>query len=133
MILVKLKHCTVHYDPGVFVNTVFNDGSEAGAHAHYTPHYYVIAHRLGYADDVWRYCFEHEVAHSIVAEFFSDSPSLVLHAMAHGKQPEHYAAIQEECVSQLVQRYARCNEEPIISNVAWHELRSEFLNAVDFK
>lgn len=123
---IKLKHCELEVTDWGCV-TRFADGSHFGAHPHDMPHYHVISHRCGYGDDLMRYCVEHELAHSVVAEWFRDAPSAVIWALAHGEEPEPYATLAEEVLAQTLQRWARTNERPILGGVDWDALRRHFL------
>ena len=98
--MVRLKFCTVGWRDDGAVWTTFNDGSECPATSHDTHHYHVIAHRLGYGDDIASYTLEHEVMHSFVSEWFYDKPSPVLWAIAHGKMLPGKEAAFEEIVAQ---------------------------------
>lgn len=123
--MVTLKHCTFErYEWGA--TTRFPDGTTVDAIPHDTHHYHVIAHRLGYEDDILTYCQEHELAHSVVAEFFTDTPSDVLWQLAHGKKPNHWNMVAEEMAAQALQRFVRAGERPIISGVDWNSLREVF-------
>lgn len=91
------------------------------------PHYHVIAHRSGYADDVLTYCREHELAHHVIAQEIWGRPSIVLWALAHGMEPQKPFAVFEELAAQILQRWARANERPIVADVDWDGLRGKFL------
>jgi hypothetical protein len=125
--LVVLKHCIVEYtDWGVITHF---PQSITGAQAHGVPHYddkhyWVASHRAGCGDNLLRYAQEHDAAHSLVSEWLTDSASDVLWNLAHKTEPNPYGAICEEALAQMLQRWCRCNEEPIISGVDWHGLRA---------
>ena len=123
---VHLEFCRVEQREGS-VWTVFHDGAECPATAHQTPHYYVIAHRLGYGDDIWAYCFEHEVAHAFVEQELHRRPSRVLWALAHGGMLKGTEAAYEEIAAQTLQRWIRANERPILSGVDWDGLKARAL------
>jgi hypothetical protein len=91
------------------------------------PHYRVISHRCGYQDDTLRYCIEHEIAHLVVEEWLFDRPSRVLTALAAGSPLEPHEAAYEEGMAQMLQRYARANEQPIIGGVDWLGMRERFI------
>jgi hypothetical protein len=103
--------------------TRYDDGTAFGAHPHDTHHYHVIAHRLGYGDDILSYAREHEVCHHLVGETFFGGPSPVVWALAHGQQVDPSAAALEEAMVMAVQRWVRANERPIIGGVDWNALR----------
>lgn len=128
---IRLRYCELRYEPNAWLCTVFPDGSEYGAHPHATPHYHVIAHRCGYGDDLWRYCLEHEFAHSFVCEWLRDRPSLVLSEMAAGRVPDPGQAVLEEMAAQQFQRWLRANERPIVSGVDWDGMKASALDLLD--
>jgi hypothetical protein len=105
----------------------YPDGLEVCATPHDTPHYHVIAHRCGYGGDRLRYCQEHELAHLFVGEWLGHGDSHVLRALAEGRDPDLALAIQEEATSQMVQRWWRANERPIIGDVDWDALKKSAL------
>lgn len=121
--VTRLKFCEcIWYDCGI--DTVFEGGETVSAWPHYNnPDYAVIAHRLGYGYDVLRYCQEHEVFHSLVAEFFFERPSLVLLALAQKRRPPTADAISEEIFVQTAQRWVRAHERPIVSLGRWDEFK----------
>jgi hypothetical protein len=128
MSTVRLAHCRIEYEPGASLRTVFNDGAEWGAFPHSADaHYHVIAHRCGYGDDLWRYCFEHEVVHSFLhAEGFIGGPG-VIWRLAHGLTEYPLAAAVEEAMAHTFQRWLRANERPIIGGVDWDDLKARCL------
>lgn len=117
-----LRHCRFELTIEGCVST-FADGEKVWSVPRYNDHhYYVISHRLGYGDDVMRYCREHDFFHHFVAQWFFDSPSQALWAAAHGKDGS--AAPMEEMATMAVQRFVRAGERPIVSGVDWDRLRS---------
>lgn len=127
--VVTAKHCVVNIaDYGCV--TIFPDNSMFGAHPHDTHHYHVISHRLGYGDDIWAYCVEHEIAHVVVAEFFHDRASHVIWELAHQREPAAMETLHEEVLAQMLQRWARTHERPILGGVDWDGLKAKFLHAV---
>lgn len=111
-----------------------------------TPHphmrnYRRIAARCGYATEWWvdhaapdtwgapclAYCVEHELAHLLVEEVLHDRPSRVLWALALGHPLTGHRAAYEEGMAQMLQRWVRAGEEPIIGGVDWVALRDRFL------
>lgn len=124
---IALAYCTVEYTDWGCV-THFPDGTQFGAHPHETPHYHVIAHRLGYGDDLLGYCREHEVAHCLIAEWFRDEPSAVLWDLAHGAEPDPITAVHEEVMAQTLQRWIRAGERPILAGVDWDGIKERALD-----
>lgn len=129
--MIQLRFCSIEYlEWGCL--TRFPDGSEVPAIPHYeNPHYHVISHRCGYGDDLLRYCREHEVAHSFLAEALLNGPSRVLWALAHKRTPRPGMALLEEMGTQQFQRWVRANERPILSGADWDDLRRRFLEALN--
>jgi hypothetical protein len=62
---ITLKRCMIVWAPEG-CDTRF--GTEVGACSHDVPHNCVIAHGLGYGDDLLAHTREHEFCHSFVAE-----------------------------------------------------------------
>lgn len=93
---------------------------------HETAHYFIIAARLGYQDDIYRYCWEHELAHCVVAEYLKNDTSLVLRHIAKMDTVSRWDITAEELLAQTLQRFANANEEPIISDINWHDMRRIF-------
>lgn len=130
MFEIKLAYCTVQYEPEQWVNTYFAPGVQYGAHPHDNPHYHVIAHRCGYEGRLWDYCFEHELAHSFLAERLLGCQSPVLWKLAVNLRIEPNAAAIEELTVQTFQRWVRANELPIVGGVDWHGLKRDFINLI---
>lgn len=118
---LRLRYCTIEFHPWG-ARTLFKGGASIDARPHDTHHYHVIAHRCGYGDDTLRYCQEHEVCHSLVAEWFYNQPSRVLLNLALGFTPRLDAPF-EEVMTQTLQRFLRANERPIVGDVNWDGLR----------
>lgn len=129
--IARLKYCNISTDDGWRTRVYFPDGSFCDAVPHDTHHYHVISHRCGYADNIGQYCFEHEVAHELVAEFFWDIPSPVLMGVACGQMMTGLEAALEELMAQTLQRFARAGERPIIGGVDWDTLKARFLQLVE--
>jgi hypothetical protein len=111
--------------------TIYPDGCFVDAVPHDIPHYHVISHRLGYADDLLAYCREHECAHELVAQFINGTPSEVLWSLAHGQVESPAVVVKEEILAQTLQRFLRANERPIVSGVKWDALRDYALSILD--
>ncbi len=127
----QLRFCLIQYSPAG-CTTWFKDGTHVDATPHpEMPHYHVIAHRCGYGDDLLAYCREHEVAHELVAEWFTDSPSDVLWCLAHNQTPNAWHVVCEETMAQQLQCFVRANERPIISGVDWDGLKTHALSVLD--
>lgn len=110
---------------GYQTTTQFHDGALVTAIPHpVDPHYSVIAHRLGYGDDLSRYCFEHEVAHMLVEQHHYSRPSRTLWGLAHDSELDPLDAVYEECAAQQFQGYMRANTEPIVAGHGWHDLKA---------
>jgi hypothetical protein len=128
--VIQLRHCRVERTEwGCW--THFPDGTSFGAHPHpEVTHYHVVAHRCGYGDDLLAYCVEHEVARSFTAQKLRDKVSSVLWALAHDEPVDRAAAIEEETMVLMVQRWARANERPLLDGADWDAWRAEFLELV---
>lgn len=128
---IRLRHCSIEYtDAGCTMR--FDDGAAIDAIPHPSlPHYHVIAHRLGYGDDLMAYCREHEVCHALIAEWFHDEPSQVLWALAHGEPHDYASGVLEEIATQALQRFIRANERPIVGDVDWDALRERALKLME--
>lgn len=124
---INLRFCSIDYtDAGC--TTRFLDGTWVDACPHpEMPHYHVIAHRCGYGDDLLAYAREHEVAHELVAEHFTDNPSVVLWGLAHDYKQPAALVTYEEVMAQTLQRWIRANEEPIVAGVDWGGLKQHAL------
>lgn len=119
---IRIGPATVTYtQEGCF--TSYDDGTSYGAHPHDTHHYYVIAHRCGYGDDVLAYAREHEACHHIVGHWIKQGGSDVIGPLAHGVQPDPVKAVMEEAMTMIFQRWLRANERPIIGGVDWDGLK----------
>ena len=129
--MIQLAHSKLEWtDYGCL--TTFNDGKSIASIPHWQDHHYhVIAHRTGYEDDLLRYTREHDFCHLFVSEKLHDIPSPVLWALAHGEELPAQSAVFEEALSQILQRYIRANEQPIIAGVNWGELKAEALRLLD--
>lgn len=125
--MIVLRFASVEWTPWGCVS-FFHDQTRYGAHPHTTPGYYAVAARLGYQGDTLAYAREHELCHHLIGEAF-DRPSAVIWALAHGQRPEPYAAAAEEALAMTLQRFARCNEQPMIEGVDWSMLRDKLLLA----
>src|ERR1041385_9361001 len=122
MAIVLLKFCSIDWTPTGCL-TKFKDGTEIASFPHDIPHYYVIAHRTGYGDDLLRYCREHDFFHSYCEQFFHDRPSPVLWSLAHGGEVEN--SDYEEIAVQTCQRWVRTGERPIVGTVDWDRFKQD--------
>lgn len=120
--MIALRYCTLEF-PDWGAVTCFPDGTYVNATPHDTHHYHVVAHRLGYGDDILAYCQQHEFAHSFVAQELKNGPSVVLWELAHGRQADRGAVIYEEATAQTFQRWLQAGEMPIISGADWERMR----------
>lgn len=123
---IALRYCSITWTHEG-CTTRFQDGVELSSYPHEIPHYYVIAHRLGYGDNLLAYAREHDFFHSYTEQYFHDRPSLTLWAVAHGDTLGQYQATYEELVTQTCQRWVRANERPIIGDVDWDGFKREAL------
>src|SRR5213075_3490181 len=84
--VIALDYATVIWETDG-VRVVFHDGAWTEGHPHHIPHYFVIAHRCGYGDDILSYCREHEFVHELLSERLTGGPSRVLWRLAHKDRP----------------------------------------------
>lgn len=122
----KLKYANIWCD-GWITWLRFGDGGVCEAHPHQEPHYFVIAHRLGYGDDIISYCYEHEFCHEFFNEFLYDRKSPLLVSLAQGSPLAGPVAVQEELSVMAVQRWLRANERPIVAGIDWDMFKTEAL------
>lgn len=120
--MIQLAYCAMEWtDYGVRV--VFPDGKEMSAWPSEEHHYYVISHRCGYEDSITTYCREHELAHALIAEeTYGWASSVQLNSSAGP------TAILEEAAVQVLQRFVRGGERPIIGDFNWDALKARFLH-----
>jgi hypothetical protein len=134
--VIALDYVTLEYDDQALkhrrIVNRFPDGSHLEAWPHpEDPHYHVIAHRLGYGDDLWAYCWEHEFCHSFVAEALGGKPSYVLTCLRYEIKLDRLRATQEEVLTQTFQRWLRANERPILAGVDWDGLKDQALKLLE--
>lgn len=72
------------FEDAHYLETVLRDGATVPAAPHDTDEYRATAAALGYGDDVWRLCREHEVAHTTLMQRLGLQYSPTLWAVAHG-------------------------------------------------
>jgi hypothetical protein len=124
--VILMQHAGIRWtDDGA--ESVFAGGRSWATQPHETHHYFVIAHRCGYGDDVLAYAREHDFCHHFVAERLRGQVSQVLAPLAFGREPDPGAALFEEMGVQLFQRWLRANERPILGGVDWDGLKREAL------
>jgi hypothetical protein len=76
---------SVHvYDDQRYLETLFEDGTKVPACPQDNDKYRSQARQLGYGDDTWRMCKDHEMAHTVVCQAFGLPYSPTLWAVAHG-------------------------------------------------
>jgi hypothetical protein len=81
----------------------FDDGTEAHAIPHDTPEYHRHAEEKS-TGDVDLYCWQHDIAHQVVAMMAGRRVSLVLWNLAHGISTDSPACELEEREAQEFQR-----------------------------
>lgn len=133
--MIHLAYATIEFTPEGCVTTLLEGGEPVPAHHHPDdPDYCEIAFRCGYgpiyAPDTLRYCREHDVLHSWLAEYFYDRPSDVLFRLAFGLAGKPEEAVREEILIQTIQRFVRGNERPIVGDMDWSRLKRDALEVL---
>jgi hypothetical protein len=104
MACVAFPGCTVEWEPhNRRAVTRFADGSEAYACPHDTPEYHAHAAEKS-TGDVDLYCWQHDLAHCIVALMAYGGTSKVLWALAHNEPTDTAECDAEEQAAQQFQR-----------------------------
>jgi len=108
VITLCFAHCSVRicFDTET-VQTEFSDGTVCLAQPQYNDDYRNTAERLGYGDDTWTMCWEHELFHTMLALNEGLPYSPVLWDVAHGTEakPHHW---EEE--NRVMERQREVNE-----------------------
>jgi hypothetical protein len=109
MDVLELGGCVVRVFPETrYLETVFPDAAKVSAAPQTVPSYRATAERLGYGDDVWALCREHEIAHTTLLQALGLEYSPTLWAVAHGAQRAIPGAPGEmEAEEDLVLAYQR--------------------------
>lgn len=128
--MIRLRYASIGWTTFGCV-TVFEDGTEAPAVPHDSHHYHVVAHRLGYGDDILAYTREHDFTHSFIEERLHNRPSQVLWHVAHGSPLSGSESIYEELAAQSFQAWLRANQRPIASGIDWDALKRDALAMLD--
>jgi hypothetical protein len=82
---LEFGRCVVHVFPEArYLETVFADGAKVPACPQAVPSYRATAERLGYGEDVWALCREHEISHTTLLQALGLEYSPTLWAVAHG-------------------------------------------------
>lgn len=90
--------------------TVFFDGTTVLAEPEDSASYRAFARDLGYGDDTWRLCVEHQMFHHLLAAADGRVVSPTLWAVAHGTVDQHLPLISKEetAVIQLQKQLNKC-------------------------
>jgi hypothetical protein len=109
VIELELRFAVLRVTPDErLVDTVFPDGRIAHATRDDTPENRETAVDLGYTDSsagVWRALVDHELLHSLLADWSTDRPSPVLRHCAGAERVPYLDRIAEECGVLAMQRY----------------------------
>lgn len=101
---IEFPHCTVFWEPEHRrVVTRFMDGTEAYGRAHDTPEYRSHAAEKS-TGDIDLYCFQHDIAHTLVALMSGRTTSIVMWNIAHGESDQTPECEMEERAAQDFQR-----------------------------
>jgi hypothetical protein len=91
-----------------YLETVFYDGTRVAAAPQDTDSYRAQAERLGYGDDTWAMCRDHETGHTWLSERLGEPYSRTLWAVAHGdKQAIHDSPGEMYAEEELVLAWQR--------------------------
>jgi hypothetical protein len=114
-----------------FVWTQYASGEGYGGTASHDDAYYRLAKRLGYGQDIYWYCKEHDFLHSFLMEEAYERPSRVLLPLAHGRQPRRTAG--EEATVQLFQAFMRADWDMTATDpdVDWWAIREKAYAVLD--
>ena len=122
----ELRYCTVTWYDG-WCWTEFDETGEGwGAIPSHDEHYYRLAARLGYGDDIKRYCVEHDTCHSLVEQEVFDRPSPIIWNLAHGlTHPKD--TVYEEALVQFFQAFLRGGWEMTAAapDIDWWAIREK--------
>jgi hypothetical protein len=103
-VILSFRFCTVEILPHEqTVITRFPDGAMAFACPHDTPEYHAHAIEKTGKDDIFLYCFQHDLMHSLHGEMHN-RPSVVLWALAHDLPTNTAECEMEEEQAQTLQR-----------------------------
>lgn len=101
---VRLKFCTVEHLAD-HILTTFDDGATSANWPHLDdPSYVAVAQQCGF-DDLMAYTWEHELIHSMMPEMLFDRPGYTVWMAAHQKSANLAAAMAEERLIYLIQRF----------------------------
>ena len=105
--------CTIRVWPALqHIQTIFHDGTIAAARPQDDNAYAVTTESLGYGDDRWRQCLEHEIMHTWVPMKMGEPRSRILWNVAHGGGKRWPPGGQEEEAYVMgFQRFLNTGEE----------------------
>jgi hypothetical protein len=97
-----------------YLATEYPGGTTARATPHDTDEYRDTTRDLGYGEDTWRQCLEHELLHTWVALKLGKQHSVVLWGVAHGNR-RPIGGRREEGYVMGLQRYLNtCETDPSV-------------------
>lgn len=99
------------------VTTTLAGGVEVNAWPHRTAEYYATAYQLGYGDNVYRMCLEHETAHSLLAHWLGLPESPTMRQVANGGEATPMSNLEEDAVL-AIQRFARFMDVDLVQRLA---------------
>lgn len=101
---IEFRGCAVRVFPDSrYCDTTFPDGTSVPATPTNDDWYRTVARDLGYGEDTWRMCREHEILHTWLAERAGLPHSPTLWDVAHGR-PASDAHYNEESAVLALQR-----------------------------
>jgi hypothetical protein len=100
VIVHQFRHCTVRIWPErQYLEHVFEDGATVPATPEDNAAYRARAAANGYGADTWRQSLEHELSHTLIAEWLGHPYSRTLWRVAHAEpQPPETWGVEEAVV-----------------------------------
>lgn len=100
-----------------YLRTMYSDGCQVDAAPQLTRDYLDTAQRLGYGDDTWAMCVEHEIMHTLLAMADGRAVSPALWAVAHRTEDVHREIIakEEDYVMSMQRKLNECRKSVTIT------------------
>lgn len=127
--MIRLKYCTVERFPD-FVLTTFDNGATSANWPYPDDPFYVAVARECEFDDLMAYTWEHELLHSMMPEMLFDRPGYTVWMAAHRKSANLAAAMAEERLIYLIQRFIADPSFPC-PDPQWVQIRDRIISLRD--